>query len=794
MDDQADEDDAYLDDDLDALPINAFHQLQEDAFRSTQQQQQPPVISSRPEIPRPVATELVGGFGRHALIPENAALQPGPQHPSSDYGDLEDDMLDGEIFDGAAQAQIPVQYNRGIAAKEPGESTQREQWRVQRYGAPSPASASRALRPIGPEVVNGSVRIERPIPSRSGNITPNLDPPPNRTTGISDLDSLQRQIQSLQSECEALQQANDTANQDVFAKSGEISIVRANAAKLERDFESRAKALQKSHTDEAARQRVELERTRSELQKLATEKEFLENDLAQGAKQIKHLQVVVKKGHDQAANARPGQATTPKKNILPYGDGFDTNEVQPLSPSELVLRGKGGTPRAGAKRKRKTNDMSPVKPLKLAQPSPRESFEVDIQPNTRLEKPSSCQSRVSPDGRFNFIQKILGHKIHQGQERTIEALSKFTLPSAKEKALSTLLYDRLLALNNGTDENLPAAVALIVISLWSQCIQERFHDPVHLLIDLVQYILLLVPLRTGPELINTLMELIQETSDIIIIPRCQKKPPRKDAAHISSLDCLHIMQLIAQDCSIDQKEITRFWRTMRFDFIMMLLSFVHPIVEIQVAISLLHTSVLEKSFAMIIPPGDGRQDATEARVIDNLSRLLVESPRPAQGETYLNPAELSDLRLQILALMNTMCECKYSAESLAKHRLVVGRLVRVMNDELDRAYDHHHGHEKCIALVNEATRLVYYLTTTHADLISMQARLSVIPGGERKYLIALTRLAFSEGGYLEAGIEDDVVEQAHQMLEMRVSPEEAEQLVEAFASAQSTRREGKEAA
>lgn len=288
------------------------------------------------------------------------------------------------------------------------------------------------------------------------------------------------------------------------------------------------------------------------------------------------------------------------------------------------------------------------------------------------------------------------------------------------------------------------------------------------------------------------MELVQETADILIIPRCQKKPPRKDRGEISSTECLYITHMMAQDCSINNEEITRFWRTMRFDFIMMLLSFVHPLEEIHITIALLHTSILDTTFAMIIPPGDGKQDTTEARVIDNLSRLLVEAPRPAQGEVALDAVELSELRLEVLGLLDAMCGNDYGAEVLAKHRLVIGRLVRVMNDELDRVYDFQYGHEQRIALVNASTRVLYYLTTNYAHLINMQARLSVIPGGEKKFLIALTRLAFSEGGFFEKGIEDDVVDCAHQMLEARVSPEEAEQLVDAFSSAPSTRRASKE--
>ena len=306
--------------------------------------------------------------------------------------------------------------------------------------------------------------------------------------------------------------------------------------------------------------------------------------------------------------------------------------------------------------------------------------------------------------------------------------------------------------------------------------------------DLVNLILMLNPIKTAPDLINDLMSLVQSTADVILVPRCKKESPRTDRAEISCFQCLQVMQMMAEDCSCDTEETIRFWRTMRFDFIMMLLNFVNPFDEINAMLRMLHTSVLEHSFAMIIPLNNGQQDASEAHIIDNLSHLLINTPRISAGEEPPDAVKLCEVRLHVLSLIETICDTTHGSEALAKHRLVVGHLVRVMNDELDRAYDYQYGYELRVTLVNISARLLCHLTNNYAHLIDMQARLSVVPGGEKKFLIALTRLAFSEGGFYEQGIEDDVVECAHQMLEDRVSPEEAEQLVEAFSSAPVSRK------
>lgn len=795
MEDLDVEDDGYSDDDLDALPNHAFNQLQENAVRSTQQ---PPTRVQLPTLAQSAisgATGTAGGFGRYPVgtAATNAPSQRVPPQPSSDYGDFDDEMLDGEIFDAAEEPALAAEYEAAKEIGRIGETTQREQWRQRRYGPSSPhMEPSKKQHPEQPPVVTRSTRMSGNQMDQRGTAV-NEDPSipaeahsisiQSSLKGSADVDALQLQVQKLLREREIFQHDLQSANDSAYSKAGEIAIVRANATKVEKEYEARTKALQKLHADEAARQKMEVEKARANLQKIATEKDFLENDLAEGTKQIKNLQKAIKKGDRHTG--KENQLATPKKTkSLPLRDGFDDDEVLPMSPSKLALRSKAGTPKAGAKRKRKAPKDSPIKPLELAQPEQTTSFEeVDKgQGHAAPSVASQVPSRL--DQRFQLTQRLLNHRFTPDEPRIFERLATFSFPSQPDKPLSTVFLDGTSTLTHKPDtENFPSAIGLIIISIWSRCMDESFHQPVHLLVDLVKLVLELNAIKTAPDLTNELMSLVQSTADVVFVPRCQKKPPRKDRAAIDSTECLQIMQMMAYDCQCDDEEITRFWRTMRFDFIMMLLNFINPLHEIHLMLSLLHTSILDNSFAMIVPPNNGQQDASEAHIIDNLSHLLINTPRPPAGEDPPDAAAVCTLRLKVLSLIEAMCDTAHSAESLAKHRLVIGCLVRVMNDELDRVYDHQYGHELRIALLNESTRLLYHLTTHYPHLINMQAKLSVVPGGEKKFLIALTRLAFSEGGFYEQGIEDDVVDCAHQMLEARVSPEEAEGLVEAFSSA-----------
>ena len=149
MDDQAVEEDPYSDDDLDALPDNAFHELEDNAVRNTQAPANTATtcLPAFKKLQRIDRTSHIGGAGRSSAAPEATFGQPqhGLQEPSSDYGEFDDEMLDGEIFDAAEQPDLVTAIRKGEkAGYSPGESTQREQWRQQRYARPQPRIAPSA--------------------------------------------------------------------------------------------------------------------------------------------------------------------------------------------------------------------------------------------------------------------------------------------------------------------------------------------------------------------------------------------------------------------------------------------------------------------------------------------------------------------------------------------------------------------------------------------------------------------------------------------------------------------------
>ena len=799
MGDQVAEEDPYSDDDLDALPDSAFDELQENAFRSTQ----PALQHASSRLPafksphRPSNATLAGGFGRLSVVGDTlpGRQHDGAQQASSDYGDLDDEMLDGEIYEANGQQTLsttlqPSPYKN----RHPGESSQREAWRQQRYShsmqyISKQSSGARAAQTF-------QEPLQPPNGLNNGSL-PSALPSSKANPGLSkdqDAIDVQNEIRKLMLEKVELQRAVKIANERASLRDGEISIVRANAAKMQAEY-NRDKEAERQYLEvEANKAKDQLAMVKRELEEMTTNNQFLQRDVVNGAQEMRRLRA--SKASDKSIYTKGLQgktgATTPRKHRSSLGDGFNDDEIQPLSPSRLVYREKSvGTPKVGSKRKRKATQDSPTKQsLQLDQQPQGDSFdESDTIPLAVDEPEPAPLPTGSQDRNLVFVQKFLDHRFPGSEQRTIEVLANYAFPSNPGKPFSTMLLDKLSPIHIRPDtENIPATVALEVVSLWAHSIQEKYHQPIHLLLDQVRFILTLHPFKTAPELTNNLMALLQETADILIIPRCQKKPPRSDRAQLSSMDCLEVIQIMASQLSISLDEAIRFWRTMRFDFIMMLLSFIHPIQEMSLIIRTLHTSILPNSFAMIIPPNDGKQDVTEGKVLENLSRLLVEPPRPNQGEPALSEIELADLRLSIIALLEDMSVNDYAALAICRHKLVLGRLVRLMNDSLTYAYCYPPSHSQLIEIVNSATRLLYYFLNNFApEHINMQQKLSVIPGGEKKLLIVLTRLAFSEGVFLEEGIEDDVVDIAHRMLEDRVSPEEAEGLMNVMSTAPSTR-------
>ncbi|KAL2020643.1 hypothetical protein VTK56DRAFT_8133 [Thermocarpiscus australiensis] len=85
--------------------------------------------------------------------------------------------------------------------------------------------------------------------------------------------------------------------------------------------------------------------------------------------------------------------------------------------------------------------------------------------------------------------------------------------------------------------------------------------------------------------------------------------------------------------------------------------------------------------------------------------------------------------------------------------------------------------------ISLATRLLHFIVTDPrtADAANVLAKLAASHGGSQRYLLTLARLNFAEEDLvLEAGIDAETVELAHELLERAVTPDEGEEIGEVF--------------
>lgn len=193
----------FSDDDLDALPDGAFQELQEHAIISTQQaaRERRTLIPSASRPPNKIPALVAQSLGRLSVT-KNVPVSPSqggdfPNQPSSDYGDLDDDMLDGEIYDAAEEPGVnAIQVSR--AASLPyGEPTQREQWRNHTYGIPPRHLLSDNTQP--PAKPQGCNESKGKYPSPGGSQEFVEDGDAAHPTRQPDVDSLNAQIEEVRS-------------------------------------------------------------------------------------------------------------------------------------------------------------------------------------------------------------------------------------------------------------------------------------------------------------------------------------------------------------------------------------------------------------------------------------------------------------------------------------------------------------------------------------------------------------------------------------------------------------------
>jgi hypothetical protein len=588
----------------------------------------------------------------------------------------------------------------------------------------------------------------------------------------------------------------ENAKSNAESRAGEIAIIRANQAKVTKNHDTQIAALRKAMEEEVRKHKAEFEASREESKRALTENAFLKQDLVEETNRIHGLRLKAKSKLDEKS-----VPTTPKKSkALPLRDGFDDDEVAMLSPSKSSGgRTKRGTPHGPGKRKRTTQD-SPI-PVPALQLSESHEVQTDDTPLNQAQAPDTKHApsrRRKDDENLLFMKRILNHRTYPNEERDLEIFTKFSFPSEPNKMFSSIVLEAASSLKS---ENYPLEFARVIISLWARSLAEKFYKPIYLFMAIIKSILLLHTQYIAVDIITDLVPVLQDSACVNGVPRFKHSPmshlslgqfkqtPQKELHYeVSATECLNLLYLTVIGCLRSDDALQQFWRTIRYDFTLMMLNPFQPIGDIIINLHLLSTSILRNTFGPILNT-EHEQALNESYIIDRVANLLSETPRVDEGLEPCTTLQICKLRLEALSFLR---EIAFSATdpakdrggmAIASHPSALARLIRSMHDELDSLYSYTPEHELHATLVNGLTNLVYGLLRNHGDRIDLRSKLLTVAGGTQKYLVVLTRLAFSDGPLLEAGIEDDTIEMAHEMLEEAVNPQEAEALLEIFPSA-----------
>ncbi|KAF2262147.1 hypothetical protein CC78DRAFT_535031 [Lojkania enalia] len=624
-----------------------------------------------------------------------------------------------------------------------------------------------------------------------------------------DINQLLLRIKKLNQDNARLNRDLQSERSKALAKSGEVDTVRRRFEAATRDNDRRIQAIQQSHAESLAKQKAELDKIRREREQAQTNNLFLEHDLAREADKAKQMKKTLRGGVVSKPKPASPVGTPKRQKSLPFRDGFDDEDIVMASPTKNKDKPRAATPKQAGKRKRQVADQSPIPALQLSEPRERpKSQERPVPLENRFDH-AVFGNREKDDHRFKLLNRLVNHRPLNGQHRVLEALAQFSFPSQPEKKLSSMVYDELSSCSVEQDVHAMAVrICHVFLAIWDQCLEEQFYSPLHLVVDAVQFVLACEPSKTASAITERAIPPILSTITLVAEPiawaaRSQKpladlfsSTQRKICADIDVLYCLDLLYSIATSCIASQDAIIKFWRSISPDLPLVILQKTQPLPQIILMMRILSTSALTDTLGVIAPEGSAPDDQArrENDIIERLSWLLTETlepfPDPSTPDQKLDPyspKQLLDLRIDVLRLLTTFSISESGSSRLIHHRHCVGRLIKYLDSCLSSLYSQplFPTQSLTITSINLIMKLIYHLITSHPD-IDVKSKLGVIQGGEHKYLVALARLAFSDGLVLEQGIDEEVVDAAHAILDEGLSLEEGEGLVRVFSSGNST--------
>ncbi|KAM5464028.1 hypothetical protein MauCBS54593_007204 [Microsporum audouinii] len=784
-----DKDDTFWDDGVDDSAYDALLELEQDAYRTTQQEVVAPHIEQPPARPvRPSLLRHSTSNTSSSTIEQRKRRRNPSQHlrPALSFGDTDYQQWDTSILD--KDDGLDLVDEQDALLETPGESGE--------GGGQQAVYTSTSLAPGQWRRITADEPGVTVEPLQAQGLTKSHAETSFTANAFESvqLEELKDQIEQLTRERERLAQELAAATASEEARAGEIAIIRANQVKIEKNHNRQITALKNAMDEETKKYRAEIEAALMESKRLVAENGFLKHDLQEEAYRASKLQ------HNFRSKPKDDNPpTTPRKSKpLPLRDGFDDEELMVSPTKSAGRRSKRGTPVTSNKRKRVVDD-SPI-PIALELSQSLGATADDTGNDATPEEETAEERQQQPnreDRNMRFMRLILNHRTYPRKAPDMEVFSSMSFPSDPDRKFSSIVIQSITA---HSSDNYAVDYIKAIASLWSRSLKEHFHSPIAMFMSIVKFILHLDLHKLAPCIIESVVPVLQNSGYINGVPRFTsspvshenlgkvKKTPQKKLDHrVSSTEALEILYLIVSGCQQNRQAQELFWRCVGYDFILIMLNSYQQLNDIILTLKILACGQLTNTFGPICD-SESQQLEHEKYIIDRAANLLSELPSSDEGEEPYTGWEISTLRVEVTMFLNEIAfstpdpEQNRIGKMIASHPSALARAFRSMHDELDALYSNPPERELHAAVVNGLTRLVYGIIKLFPDQVDLPSRLRAVPGAVQKHLVVLTRLAFSEGLLLEAGIVDETVEMAHEMLEEAINPQEAEALIEAFRS------------
>ncbi|KAF2135569.1 uncharacterized protein K452DRAFT_293130 [Aplosporella prunicola CBS 121167] len=634
------------------------------------------------------------------------------------------------------------------------------------------------------------------------------------------VEDLQARVERIESDFRELSTAYEKSN-------GAVGVLRSKHTSLTKQFEHRILMLNKERNELVAKQKAELAACKHKEEQSRTNNLFMEQDIVREAGRPKQSRRVQK--DNAGKTVRGTAATTPKKNrTAQFGDGFASDDVVMVSPSKARHRSKPSTPKHGAKRKRTAGEASPSRTLPLSEPAEpvqiNDPMSIDLPEDTYG---AFLENVAKDDDKFKFLQRLMRHRPFGQRETTFEALTKYALPSEPTRLLSSTVYDNL-ARYRGDAEGFAMHYCHVLVSLWQDCLRERYFAPVRFFLDSLQFVLAFLPLEKTASLAEEVVPVVQSTADPVLPPEGEAVkdslmlknldvqnldvqdldilnldagPQSELRKNIDLLESISLLLTIARSCVGSYEAKALFWQKMNEHVCLITLWTTQPLPVIQATLQLLSTSPTDTTFGAIIAHADPekaakKQSEQENELINRLITLLRHPPTAPSSNSSTSTSSapysattIADLRLSTLQALTSLLPHKHGVVLLAKHPAFLGNLLHMLNSTIATLYStapHTPLHSALTRVINIACRLAHAVLCTYPEAADRRSLLAAVPGAGHAHLVGLTRLAFAEEkGALERGWEDEVVNMAHALLDEYLSPDEGDALMRVFGSGKS---------